>query len=107
MKTLLLDQSYVARIGISAFREEEKTVPTREERRIPAGINWAKTTMIPKVRKNQTPKSPIPLIPPAKAIPNEPIAIERIKTELRIIKIFFILLDMVFTSFNFFIPSTS
>jgi hypothetical protein len=97
IETPLLDQSYVTRIGISAFRVEEKTVPTREERRIAAGINWAKTTMIPKVRKNHTPKSPIPLIPPAKAIPKEPSAIERIKAELRIIRIFFILSDMFFT----------
>jgi hypothetical protein len=37
----------------------------KEERRIPAGTNWAKTTMIPPVKKKQTPKSPIPLIPPA------------------------------------------
>jgi len=56
---------YVARIGISPFLKEENPVPMNEEMRIPAGINCAKTTMIPKVRKNQTPKSPIPLIPPA------------------------------------------
>jgi hypothetical protein len=52
-------------MGISPFRKEENAVPMKEEKRIPAGINCAKTTMIPKVRKNQTPKSPIPLIPPA------------------------------------------
>jgi hypothetical protein len=52
-------------MGISSLRKEENAVPIKEEKRIPAGINWAKTMMIPKVRKNQTPTSPIPLIPPA------------------------------------------
>jgi len=52
-------------MGISPLRKEENTVPTKEEKRMPAGINWAKTTMIPKVRKNQIPTTPIPLIPPA------------------------------------------
>jgi hypothetical protein len=52
-------------MGISPLRKEENAVPMKEEKRIPAGINCAKTTIIPKVRKNQTPKSPIPLIPPA------------------------------------------
>jgi hypothetical protein len=56
---------YVARMGISPLLEEENTVPTKEEKRIPAGINWAKTTITPPVKKKQTPKSPIPLIPPA------------------------------------------
>jgi hypothetical protein len=56
---------YVTRRGISSFLEEENTVPIIEDNRIPAGINWAKTMMIPKVRKNQIPKSPTPLIPPA------------------------------------------
>jgi hypothetical protein len=52
-------------MGISSLLKEENAVPMKEEKRIPAGINCAKTTMIPKVRKNQTPKSPMPLIPPA------------------------------------------
>jgi len=52
-------------MGISAFRKEEKDAPMKDERRIPAGTNCANTTMIPKVRKNKTPKSPIPLTPPA------------------------------------------
>jgi hypothetical protein len=56
---------YVARMGISPFLKEENAVPTKEEKRIPAGINWAKTTITPPVKKKQTPKSPIPLIPPA------------------------------------------
>jgi hypothetical protein len=63
--TLLLVQSYIARMDASVFRKEEKISPTREERRIPAGMTWAKTTMIPKVRKNKIPKRPIPLTPPA------------------------------------------
>jgi hypothetical protein len=52
-------------MGISFLLEEEKLVPIKEDKRIPAGINWAKTTMIPKVRKNHIPIRPIPLIPPA------------------------------------------
>jgi hypothetical protein len=52
-------------MGISPLLKEENTVPTKEEKRIPAGINWAKTTITPPVKKKQTPKSPIPLIPPA------------------------------------------
>jgi len=56
---------YVARMGISPFRKEEIAVPMKDEMRIPAGINWPKTTMTPPVKKKQTPKSPIPLIPPA------------------------------------------
>jgi hypothetical protein len=56
---------YVARIGISPFLKDENPAPTKEARRIPAGINWAKTTITPPVKKKQTPKSPIPLIPPA------------------------------------------
>jgi hypothetical protein len=56
---------YVARMGISPLLKEENAVPTKEEKRIPAGINWAKTTITPPVKKKQTPKSPIPLIPPA------------------------------------------
>jgi hypothetical protein len=57
--------SYAVRIGISLPRKEEKPVAMNEERRIPAGINWAKMTRIPKVRKKHTPKSPTPLTPPA------------------------------------------
>jgi hypothetical protein len=57
--------SYIARTDASVFREEEKISPIKEERRIPAGMIWAKTTMIPKVTKNKTPKRPIPLTPPA------------------------------------------
>jgi hypothetical protein len=56
--------SYVARMGISPPRKEENVVPMKEDKRIPAGTNWAKTTMTPPVKKKQTPKSPIPLIPP-------------------------------------------
>jgi len=52
-------------MGISCLLEGVKVVATIEERRIPAGINWAKTRRIPKVRKKVTPKSPIPLTPPA------------------------------------------
>jgi hypothetical protein len=55
---------YVARIGISPLLKEENPVPMKEEKRIPAGINWAKTTITPPVKKKQTPKSPTPLIPP-------------------------------------------
>jgi hypothetical protein len=64
-ETFIFSAIYVARMGISPFRKEENAVPMKEEKRMPAGINWAKTTIIPKVRKNHTPKSPIPLIPPA------------------------------------------
>jgi hypothetical protein len=60
-----LYDSYVARMGISPPRREENVVPMKEDKRIPAGTNWAKTTMTPPVKKKQTPKSPIPLIPPA------------------------------------------
>jgi hypothetical protein len=56
---------YAIRIGSSLLRKEENADPMNEEKRIAAGINWAKTMMIPKVRKKQPPKSPIPLIPPA------------------------------------------
>jgi hypothetical protein len=56
---------YVTRTGISPLRKEENAVPMKEERRIAAGINWAKTTMTPPVKKKQIPNSPIPLIPPA------------------------------------------
>ena len=56
--------AYVARIGISPFLKEENPAPTKEDMRIPAGINWAKTTITPPVKKKQTPKSPMPLIPP-------------------------------------------
>jgi hypothetical protein len=52
-------------MGISSFREEENAVPIKEEKRMPAGTNWAKTTITPTVKKKQTPKSPIPLTPPA------------------------------------------
>jgi hypothetical protein len=52
-------------MGISPLLKEENAVPMKEEKRIPAGINWAKTTITPPVKKKQTPKSPIPLIPPA------------------------------------------
>jgi hypothetical protein len=52
-------------MGISDFLVGEVAAPIKEERRIPAGINWAKTTITPPVKKKQTPKSPIPLIPPA------------------------------------------
>jgi hypothetical protein len=52
-------------MGISPLRKEENAVPIKEEKRIPAGINWAKTTITPAVKKKQTPKSPIPLTPPA------------------------------------------
>jgi hypothetical protein len=52
-------------MGISSFRKEENIVPMKEEKRIPAGTNWAKTTITPPVKKKQTPKSPNPLIPPA------------------------------------------
>jgi hypothetical protein len=52
-------------MGTSLPRKVEKAVAMKEERRIPAGINWAKTTKIPKVRKKHTPKSPTPLTPPA------------------------------------------
>jgi hypothetical protein len=57
--------SYAIRIASLLFWKEENTVPMMEEKRIAAGINWAKTMMIPKVRKKHPPKSPIPLIPPA------------------------------------------
>jgi hypothetical protein len=57
--------TYVARMGISPFRKEENTVPIKEDKRIPAGISWAKTMIIPKLMKKQTPKSPIPRTPPA------------------------------------------
>jgi hypothetical protein len=56
---------YVARIGISPFLKEENPAPMKEDMRIPAGTNWAKTTITPPVKKKQTPKSPMPLIPPA------------------------------------------
>jgi hypothetical protein len=56
---------YVTRIGISPFLKEESPAPTKEDMRIPAGTNWAKTTITPPVKKKQTPKSPMPLIPPA------------------------------------------
>jgi len=62
---LLPPRSYVTRTGTSAFRNGENAALMKHERRIPAGINWAKTTMVPKVRKKQTPKSPIPLTPPS------------------------------------------
>ena len=62
--------------------------PIKEEKRIPAGITWANTMMIPKVRKKQAPKSPGPLIPPAKAIPKEDNTIDMTKTRLRMIRIF-------------------
>jgi hypothetical protein len=52
-------------MGISPRRKDENADPMKEERRIPAGINWAKTTTIPPVKKKQTPNSPIPLTPPA------------------------------------------
>jgi hypothetical protein len=51
-------------MGISDLLVGEVAAPIKEERRIPAGINWAKTTIIPKVKKNMTPTSPIPLTPP-------------------------------------------
>jgi hypothetical protein len=56
---------YVARIGLSPLLKEENAVPMKEEKRIPAGTNWAKITMTPPVKKKQTPNRPIPLIPPA------------------------------------------
>jgi hypothetical protein len=87
-------------MGISPLRKEENAVPMKVEKRIPAGINCAKTTIIPKVRKNQTPNNPIPLIPPAKAIPKENRAIATTRAKLRMMKIFFILSDMVFVSFT-------
>jgi hypothetical protein len=46
---------YVTRTGISPLRKEENAVPMKEERRIPAGINWAKTTMTPPVKKSKFP----------------------------------------------------
>jgi hypothetical protein len=52
-------------MGISPFREEENAVPIKEDKSIPAGINWAKTMIIPKQMKNHIPKSPIPFTPPA------------------------------------------
>src|SRR3972149_252231 len=70
---------YVARIGTSPLLKEENAVPMKEEKRIPAGTNWAKTTIPPAVKKKQTPKSPIPLIPPAYAIPKETNAIAKIR----------------------------
>jgi hypothetical protein len=56
---------YVARIGISPLLKEENAVSMKEEKRIPAGTNWAKITMTPLVKKKQTPNRPTPLIPPA------------------------------------------
>jgi hypothetical protein len=50
-------------MGISPRRKEENAVPMKEDNRIPAGINCANTTMTPPVKKKQTPKRPIPLIP--------------------------------------------
>ena len=70
------------------MRKEEKVDPMKEEKRIPAGINWANTTTIPKVRKKQAPKSPGPLTPPAKAIPKEAKTIDTIKTRPRMSRIF-------------------
>jgi hypothetical protein len=78
-----------ARTGNSLFRKKEKVVSTKEERRIAAGINWAKMTMIPKVKKNRTPRSPIPFTPPVHAIPTENRAIAITKTRLRMMKILF------------------
>jgi hypothetical protein len=85
-----LSSPYTARTGNSFFRRKEKVVSTKEERRIAAGINWAKMTMIPKVTKNKTPKSPIPFTPPTQAIPIETRAIAVTKTRLRMIKILFV-----------------
>jgi len=62
--------------------------PTKEEKRIPAGITWANTMMIPKVRKKHTPISPAPLTPPAKAIPKEAKTMDMMKTRLRMNRIF-------------------
>jgi hypothetical protein len=75
-------------MGASFFREGEAIAPTKEEKRIPAGITWAKIMMIPKVRKKHAPKSPAPLTPPAKAIPKEAKTIDMMKTRLRMSRIF-------------------
>ena len=64
------------------------SAPTRDEIRIPAGITWANTMMIPKVRKKHAPISPAPLTPPAKAIPKEAKTMDMMKTRLRMSRIF-------------------
>jgi len=52
-------------MGVSPLRKKENAVPAKDERRIPAGISWAKMTTTPPVKKKQTPRSPFPRTPPA------------------------------------------
>ena len=56
--------------------------------------------MIPKVKKNMTPTSPIPLTPPVYAIPKENKVIDMIRTKLRVVRIFLIFLFMLIISFR-------
>lgn len=65
---------------------------------MPAGMSWAKMMITPKVLKNQTPKSPIPLTPPAKAIIKETIAIAERRTKLKMTIILFMFPDIFFSS---------
>jgi len=74
----------------------------KEEMRIPAGINWAKTTITPPVKKKQIPKSPTPLIPPAQAIPREADAIAKTNIKLKNIKIFLIFANIIYPNPYFF-----
>ena len=83
-----IPSSYMTWTGASFFREGEAIAPTKEEKRIPAGITWANTMMIPNVRKKHAPKSPAPLTPPARAIPKLDKTIDMMKTRLRMNRIF-------------------
>jgi hypothetical protein len=65
--------------------------PTKEDRTIPGGIHWAKRPRSPlRYRKKQTPMSPIPLMPPALAIPKVIAVIAKISVNVKMIKIPFI-----------------
>jgi hypothetical protein len=65
---------------------------------MPAGMSCAKTTTVPQVRKNQTPRRPIPLMPPAYPMAREKAEIAIMRVKPRIIIILCIFADIFLSS---------